>query len=601
MKPKKSFFIFIALIFLLVISLISTVDAGFPITLVKDVPKSEITVVPTNVTFNIYDSATATIPIASQTFPKGEWAADYGFTKIITISQNMVRFRVNFTNTDFITKDMELWTEIKLDGVVKGARELVKSETWALFSEESRNADNAYDVNGRDINPRSITIKGYGAIVNSAGQWVGDPTGLQGPQGPQGPQGATGPAGPQGPTGSQGPPGPKGDTGATGATGPQGPQGAQGPQGLTGPQGPSGPQGLQGPAGPQGDPGSPGAAGLNCWDLNGNGICDLAAEDITQNGICDALDCKGPEGSPGKYGKVAVVAKSGGDYSDPVTAMNDYATWCVTPSPINPCLLKIMPGVYDIGSNSLQMQSYVDIEGSGENITRIKGNTDWPVGVVMGASYAEIRFLTVESAGTGGYWGYKIAIRHNGGVSFRITNVTVIASGGTSNNTGIFNSGASPIMTNVTATASGAESTAVYNWAPATMTNVIATASGEWYNRGVYNNASGSTVRMTNVTATASGGTYNYGVVISHSPSTMIGVTATASGGTSNYGVSITGPYLVTINNSIIKGSNNTIVNDSITSIANTQLDGGAVSNAGTLKCIGAYDENYDPLNSSCQ
>lgn len=577
MKSKKILSVFISLIFLSAMLLTSTVHAGFSIKLEKDVPRSDVVGAPHDVTFNLYDSATATVPVASQTFPRGTWSADYNFYKYITAQQDMVRFRVNFTNTDFITKDMELWVEIKLDGVVKGARELVKNEPWALFSEESRNADNAYDVYDRNISPRSITIKGFGAVVSSTGQWVGDPTGLQGPPGPMGPQG---------------------DTGATGTAGPQGPQGPQGLQGAQGLQGLTGPQG---PTGPQGEPGTPGAAGLHCWDLNGNGTCDLATEDISQNGTCDALDCKGPEVSPGKYGKVAVVAQSGGDYTDPITAMGDVVTWCGTPSATNPCLLKIMPGVYDIGSNSLQMQSYVDIEGSGENITRIKGNTDWPVGVVMGASYTEIRFLTVESAGTGGYWGYKIAIRHNGGVSFRITNVTVIASGGTSNNTGIFNSGASPIMTNVTATASGAESTAVYNWAPATMTNVIATASGEWYNRGVYNNASGSTVRMTNVTATASGGTYNYGVVISHSPSTMIGVTATASGGTSNYGVSITGPYVVTINNSIIKGSNNTIVNDSITSIANTQLDGGAVSNAGTLKCIGAYDENYDPLNSSCQ
>lgn len=47
-------------------------------------------------------------------------------------------------------------------------------------------------------------------VINGSGQWVGSPTGLQGPQGPrgdagpQGPQGATGPQGPQGPAGPPG-------------------------------------------------------------------------------------------------------------------------------------------------------------------------------------------------------------------------------------------------------------------------------------------------------------------------------------------------------------------------------------------------------------
>ena len=54
-----------------------------------------------------------------------------------------------------------------------------------------------------------------------------------------------------------------------------------------------------------------------------------------------------------KHGKVAVVAQSGGDYTNPVTAMEDAATWCGAPSETNRCLLKIMPGVYSIGSTGI--------------------------------------------------------------------------------------------------------------------------------------------------------------------------------------------------------------------------------------------------------
>ncbi len=75
--------------------------------------------------------------------------------------------------------------------------------------------------NAKLLNVSSVKINGN-TVIDAAGNWVGSPTGLQGPQGPTGPQGATGPQGPQGPTGPQG------------ATGPQGPQGATGPQGPAG-------------------------------------------------------------------------------------------------------------------------------------------------------------------------------------------------------------------------------------------------------------------------------------------------------------------------------------------------------------------------------
>lgn len=105
-----------------------------------------------------------------------------------------------------------------------------------------------------------------------------------------------------------------------------------------------------------------------------------------------------------KYGKVAVVAQTGGDYTDPLTAMNDLATWCGTPSATNPCLLKVMPGIYNVGNSSLQMQTYVDLEGAGEYVTKITGNIATGVrGVVQSASNSEIRFLSVENTGGGSF------------------------------------------------------------------------------------------------------------------------------------------------------------------------------------------------------
>jgi hypothetical protein len=75
-----------------------------------------------------------------------------------------------------------------------------------------------------------------------------------------------------------------------------------------------GPQGEQGPPGEKGDKGDPGVDGkdgLNCWDLNGNGTCDITQdetnEDTDANQVCDALDCQGPQGPQGDPGPPGVA------------------------------------------------------------------------------------------------------------------------------------------------------------------------------------------------------------------------------------------------------------------------------------------------------
>lgn len=42
--------------------------------------------------------------------------------------------------------------------------------------------------------------------------------------------------------------------------------------------------------------------GLDCWDYNLNGVCDLGTEDIDSSGACDVADCKGPQGDVGATG-----------------------------------------------------------------------------------------------------------------------------------------------------------------------------------------------------------------------------------------------------------------------------------------------------------
>lgn len=302
-------------------------------------------------------------------------------------------------------------------------------------------------------------------------------------------------------------------------------------------------------------------------------------------------------------GKVAIVATSGGDYNNPATAMRDYQKWCGSaPSADNPCLLKIMPGVYNVGTSTVQMQPYIDIEGSGENTTIIQGNissSDFSVGLVTGSNNSEIRFLTINNNGGGDS---TIAF-YNFSAAPKMTNITAKASGGI-NSIGVHNVSSSPIMTNVTVTASGE----LFNYGVSNsssspiMTNVTTTASGGTYCNGVRN--SSSSPIMTNMTATASSGkNANMGVYNSSSSPVLTNVIVTASGDWS-YGVfNDYSSGIVMINHSIIKGATYTISNSYpvTTFIGDTQLVGGPTENGGTLRCVGVFDENYFALNASCQ
>jgi len=283
------------------------------------------------------------------------------------------------------------------------------------------------------------------------------------------------------------------------------------------------------------------------------GFADGVDNDTTYT-AGDGLELVGAQfkGKGTPYQNVVIVAKSGGDFTSIQAALDSITDAGTT----NRYLIYIAPGVY---TERVTMKQYVDIEGAGELTTKITftGSTFWNTGTVVGASNAELRFLTVEN--TGGSAFFAIAI-YNSGAAPRLTHVSASATGGTFEfGNGVFNSSSSsPTMTNVTASASG----------------------GTSENYGVWNLSSSPT--MTNVSASATGGT-----------------------GTFNSGVrndADSGTYTVRINNSQISGSSSTIVNDTefTTLIGASQLSGGAVIGGGTVTCAGVYDENYTFYASTC-
>ncbi len=210
--------------------------------------------------------------------------------------------------------------------------------------------------------------------------------------GPVGPPGPTGPTGPQGPQGIPGPPGPPGAQGAQGATGPSGPAGATGAAGAAGPQGIPGPTGPIGPQGPAG-PGGPGTTFFRTIIV-----------------------------SPDPAGDVTVSGTNLLNAMASITAADATHTW----------LIKIEPGVYDLGANSLALKPYVDVEGSGEGITTLAGsNSNGTINTVFNSNtptqVGDLRNLTVRSTATSA--NFQPSTVYFANVNWSLHNVTVFPSG----------------------------------------------------------------------------------------------------------------------------------------------------------------------------
>jgi hypothetical protein len=271
---------------------------------------------------------------------------------------------------------------------------------------------------------------------------------------------------------------------------------------------------------------------------------------------------------------VITVAKANGKFTDPVAAVNSIAD----ASESNPYLIVIGPGVYSMSQN-LQMKEYVDIVGSGENVTKMRGaistvDHNSTSAVISGANNCALSSLTVENMGGNIY---SIAL-HNSGTSPTLNNITLAASGGIWNY-GVYNSSSSVKMTDVT-------------------TKGLAGAN----NFGVYN-SSDSYPTMTNVTATGSGGGNNYGVYNTDSYPTMTNVTARGLGGnTQNYGVYNEVSSTPIISRSTMEGSPGLFTADGLAIVSQSSIKGGA--NNGTYggnRCVACDNGSGYPIGANCQ
>lgn len=161
--------------------------------------------------------------------------------------------------------------------------------------------------------------------------------------------------------------------------------------------------------------------------------------------------------------RIVTVAGQGGDFSDPVAAVESIRD----ASEANPYLVQIEPGVYPL-SRPLAMKPFVTIAGAGQEETLLTGavstfSYNESSALIIGADHATLRQITIENTGGGGV---SITL-YNKGVSPVLEGVTVKASGGRFNY-GIYNEHpSSPVMTDVTTKAiGGSYHYGVYNASP---------------------------------------------------------------------------------------------------------------------------------------
>lgn len=291
------------------------------------------------------------------------------------------------------------------------------------------------------------------------------------------------------------------------------------------------------------------------------GTAPLAVDStiVVPNLNADLLDGFGASGFSPAVDNLVLVAKSGGHFTSIQAALDSITD----ASQANPYLVLVGPGIYE---EQVAMKAYVDIQGSGRNVTTITwAGANAENATVLGADNAELRQLTVQNTGAAQNRAWAIV---NLGTSPRITDVNAFATTSGSlaqavrNESGaapelrdvlatavsyrpsaIENVGSKPVMTRVEAHATGDDSIAIesVDGSEPTLRHVVAIAStntGAGVVLGIA--SSGGTTHMTDVTVEAEGGETTVGIWAEQGAEVhlnQVQASAQGSGGAHCYGI----------------------------------------------------------------
>jgi hypothetical protein len=359
-------------------------------------------------------------------------------------------------------------------------------------------------------------------------------------QGPEGPVGSAGPEGPEGPVG------PAGVTGEAGADGrsllhgsgpPDAAIGAMGdfylgtetmelwgPKmspgwpaagvGLTGPSGSDGRDGrsiLHGSGAPEAELGDDGDFYLDVDDTVLWGPRSDGSWPEPGSTLVGAQGPVGPQGPKGDltYERTVLVSPTGTPAANGAALLAAMAGITDATS-TRQVLLKVEPGIYDLGTERLLIKNWVDVEGSGELVTLVRSDAlaSGSVATITIPSHTELRSLTVVQ--DGGHIPMAVHVEVGG----RVRDLTARTSGGSFAAMALRADGAARID-RVSAQA-------------------IATDASVY---GIILYGAGSELRNVTAYAQASGSSNSAGITVQQGGHELDGVRAEASGGASAFGL----------------------------------------------------------------
>jgi hypothetical protein len=345
------------------------------------------------------------------------------------------------------------------------------------------------------------------------------------------------------------------------------------------------------------------AAKLN--DGAGSGVDADLLDGISSAGFQDAL-------------VQTIVVSPGASESASGTALRSALAGITDASATKPYLVKVEPGIYDIGSSDdvgytdLTLPPFVHLEGSGEGATIIQGSVDTGdtgTGVLNLSSNTEVRFLTIKNDGEGVNSNTE-AIHADTVSDFVLNHVTATAEASTTLLTVIGIETSTGKLANVTVAGdgTGASQSDGMTLTDSTVTIVdsdLTGADADTTNRAL--TMTNSTISVYSSRLSGAGGTSAQAFFFGNDTITasLFDVHAQGSGGTENFGIvnGVGDSPTVEIFHSVISGADAAIKNFSTATVrvGASQLDGGTDNTGGgTFTCVGAYDETFAALDASC-
>jgi hypothetical protein len=358
------------------------------------------------------------------------------------------------------------------------------------------------------------------------------------------------------------------------------------------------------------------------------------------------------------YQRTTIVF-SGGTPAANGTALLNAVAAITTASSTNPWLIKVEPGIYDLGTSELQMKTFVDIEGSGRNATFIQKTASLTVNStvvrVPAGVDAELRNLTVVSQVSGVGTGIL-----NASTEFKLTRVNIEVDS-FSDATGFLSTAGNPRLSQVfpRVNSTSGEAVGVDIQAGGPVINemfIFILDSSTTANVGMRLSGGASPI-VEGVSAVITGGPRNIGIeVLDSSTPRITNVRITVSGGNTAYGIAVDGAEAdiqevtlsaendeeaiglynnvssVFVGNSVLRAagpgksyallarggfSSSTRVNQSTlegeiaalrvqtpataVAIGATQLSGPVINPASAIPvCVYAYNASYAPLGANC-